>query len=784
MRNSSSWELWRCRRGDIAAVLGLLLLTAVVEWPLLTGGTMVGVDPATFFYPMYSLLGERLRAGDLPVWNPHQFAGAPFAADPQSGWMYLLAMLLFTFLPLSAAAKSFMFLTLFLSGVSTYALARVLRLSVSGALLAAVSYILSGRLYERNVGCFACAGVAAWLPLLILCTEMAMRGQTWISRSLWWAGAGLALSQILAIWPGQGAYYSLLLLGMYVVYRGLVQPPGRADTLPHRTGMAVLHLLGVGVFGFGLAAAGLLPRLEYNALSSLAGGYEGEQQQAVVGGWHLRDWALMLERTTSSLYIGSATLLLALLAPLVARGRHLTPLWSLVAVGSLVLSLEGPTPLHMLAYLLPAFDRLHPHNPGRILALTYLAIPLLAGATWSALPYRGRWTALLSVGPVLGAVWLRAQDVPLALPVLLVALLAALIIATHALLTRRWPIASALMLSIVVLDLIIAATGMIEHRLADPGAQGFRKVSLDEYYEPTPAARFLQERTRAEPVRYFGYDPQTSRWNILHRARFGDPTAAPLLINNRAMMLGLHDIQGYNPIHLVRYDELITAINGHTQEYRESYIYPLGLGSPFLNLLNTRYVVVPSTTLSEWFEVHALKHTHTVAYSDAQVAVLENPNALPRAWLVHSAQEVRPGEALELLGDGSVSPALTAVLEEEAPPLALPTDARQDEARITLYEPDRIRVHTRSAAPGMLVLSEMHFPTWKAYVDGVPARLLRANHVLQAVALPAGTHTVELRAESLTLRAGLAISLGFALLILALGFACVARHRGLGRAIP
>jgi len=43
-------------------------------------------------------------------------------------------------------------------------------------------------------------------------------------------------------------------------------------------------------FGFALAAAGVLPRLEYNALSNLAGGYPAEID--VRGGWSLGDWVL------------------------------------------------------------------------------------------------------------------------------------------------------------------------------------------------------------------------------------------------------------------------------------------------------------------------------------------------------------------------------------------------------------------------------------------------------------------------------------------------------------
>ena len=58
----------------------------------MNGGIVVGKDTVTQYYPWYSYLGERLRSGDIPAWNPYQFSGASLAAEPLSGWTYLPAM--------------------------------------------------------------------------------------------------------------------------------------------------------------------------------------------------------------------------------------------------------------------------------------------------------------------------------------------------------------------------------------------------------------------------------------------------------------------------------------------------------------------------------------------------------------------------------------------------------------------------------------------------------------------------------------------------------------------
>ena len=54
------------------------------------------LDILTFYLPWYEHLGERLRAFDIPGWMPYAMSGSPFAGDPQSGWGYLPAMVIFT----------------------------------------------------------------------------------------------------------------------------------------------------------------------------------------------------------------------------------------------------------------------------------------------------------------------------------------------------------------------------------------------------------------------------------------------------------------------------------------------------------------------------------------------------------------------------------------------------------------------------------------------------------------------------------------------------------------
>ena len=780
------------RRADAYAVCVLFALTVASMWGFLGDEPIVGPDPATQYYPWYAFLGESLRAGDIPAWNPHQFSGAPFAADPLSGWTYLPAMLLFAFLPLAAAAKAYAFLTLFLAGLFAYALARALGMGTAGASLAAVAYEYNGFLYLQNICCLPYAAVLAWLPLAILGVETAIRSRDRMERILWWGISGLGLSQILAAWLGQGSYYALLALGSYVVYRTVLSPPDNIRGLRDRLSGCVLHGGAVLVFGFGLAAAGVLPRLEYNALSNLAGGYsEADVTAGEAGGWAARDWGLLLE--PGFWYAGFTVLALALVAPVVSGRRYSVPFFAGLCLCALILSGPGPTPLHSALYLLPYIERLHPHDPDRIMLIFYLGSSLLAGAALTVLGEKAGRKPLLLLLPVLAALLLAAAKilpppieaapdgtalargwgalssvlyeggVPVPAGLLLALVLAVFLVPAYALLPDRRAVLRGLVLTLLVLvvfaDLLAASRAMIvEH----PYAVGV-KMDLDEYYRPSGAARFLQARGEEEEFRYFGFGPKYVEWGTISTpVLFRDPATLALEPNNRAMPLGLQNVQGYNAVSVAGYGEYMRALNGVEQNYHHADVLDRELDSPLLDLLGARYAIVPADAPPEnqaGLRL-VLQSEHPVVYEDGQSKVLENEDALPRAWIVHSARQVSTRqEALDLLSAEQVDPRETALLEDIPPEMSEPEDPSGDRVSITEYGADSMQLESATGAPGLLVLGEVYYPAWKAYVDGEPAPVYLTDHLLRSVPIPAGEHIVELRYESWTLWAGMAISL-------------------------
>ncbi len=88
------------------------------------------------------------------------------------------------------------------------------------------------------------------------------------------------------------------------------------------------------------------------------------------------------------------------------------------------------------------------------------------------------------------------------------------------------------------------------------------------------------------------------------------------------------------------------------------------------------------------------------------------------------------------------------------------------QATVERYEPERVVIDTQAATPSMLVLTDAWYPGWEARVDGKKVDVLRADHALRAVALPAGSHRVEFEFRPRLLQVGAAISVATATVVL------------------
>lgn len=132
-----------------------------------------------------------------------------------------------------------------------------------------------------------------------------------------------------------------------------------------------------------------------------------------------------------------------------------------------------------------------------------------------------------------------------------------------------------------------------------------------------------------------------------------------------------------------------------------------------------------------------------------QYAVVENGAALPRAGL-YSRWQVLPDDTalLKRLEDPAFDPAAEVLLGQapvlpDGAPMASSTNAVPGKATISQWKPKRIQIQTSASAPSVLLLNDRWDAAWRATVDGREVPVLRANHLMRGVPVPAGDHTVE-----------------------------------------
>lgn len=255
----------RARRVAVGVLLsvGALLLAVLAFWPTFTNGAG-GRLSARYDWRYFETLAEIARRsvlwyGQAPLWNPYSCGGEVDLANPQSltaaptfvltllfgtAWGFKLAMLVYTWLGL----------------FGMYVLARRLRLSLGAAVLAAVSFGLSGYLaMHLSVGHINFASVGLF-PLLIYCYDRALSETEWLLPA-----SGLAAW--VAVYGGTFTPILLAeLLGMWALSATLFPfAESHFATLPlaRRLLRAVLILAALPLFALLIGAVRMLPALEF-----------------------------------------------------------------------------------------------------------------------------------------------------------------------------------------------------------------------------------------------------------------------------------------------------------------------------------------------------------------------------------------------------------------------------------------------------------------------------------------------------------------------------------------
>jgi hypothetical protein len=138
--------------------------------------------------------------------------------------------------------------------------------------------------------------------------------------------------------------------------------------------------------------------------------------------------------------------------------------------------------------------------------------------------------------------------------------------------------------------------------------------------------------------------------------------------------------------------------------------------------------------------------------------------------------EPDPSRALDALFMPGFDFRRRALVDADAPPAGTPGPPAGPWARITRETANVMTIDVACDSESTLVVLDSYNAGWRAEVDGVEARLARADGLFRAVRLAPGVHTVEMRYVPPGLAVGGAISAASAIALAWLAL------RGRGRA--
>lgn len=696
------WTKRILRSKDFLAICFLAFLDLLFfRHFLLTDKMIYGGDIVGLNFPVEQFITDAFKSGQVPLWNPYAAAGYPFL--PFSPTFYPLNII-FRILPTYLAFNYTYVLHFLVAGISMYFLLKYFKVSRFGSLAAAVVFMFNGFFTARIfAGHYMLVAALAWFPLVFLFLEKA-----WATRRIVYAVlSGLVLAQVALLGHPQPLVYLFYGLIFYGMIRGF-----RGDQGGYKQTGKILFF--VFLFGLALAAVTLLPSLEA-VLLSLRGGainyaaatsYSLSPKQLITfllpdfwgsyAGSNYRGGAIYHEIAA---YLGLIPLALAASAVWKKRGSEIVLAFAALAALAVFLAFGRHNPLYkILYYLVPGFSPLR--VPARILMIYVFAVPVLAG---------------------FGADVFKS------------------FVETHRNESLRG-FAKSLLLIFVVADLFFYGSKFLVP--ADPST----------YFDRNELIQFFQE----DDEKYF-------RTYLLPNT----------MLFNRGNIYKFFDNQSDASLTLGVYSDLVEmfkARDPNLNQAGERAVIRIN-NSQLLTLLNTKYVVSEGG-IGDSEESYEVAQPKINLFSDwdqreptkkfKEVHVYERHKYLPRAFMVYQSQILRDKNKIKsVLTSEEFDPFSRVILETEKSEALTgrePRSGAEPRVEITSYDINNINLEVNNPADGFLVLSEIYYPGWKAFVDDRETKVLKADYALRAIQLPKGKHTVRFTFDPLSFKIGALLS--------------------------
>jgi len=708
----------------------LLALFIFAAFPQVLFGlqTFVVRDYGFFAYPLAHFQQECFRRGELPFWNPYNNCGVPFLAQWNTMPLYPPALIYLLF-PLTWSLSFFCLGHLWWAGFGMFFLARRWTGDSFAAAFAGVAFSFNGLtlnllMWPSHIATFS------WMPWVVLGVELAWREGM---QNIFLAAFAGAL-QMLAGGPEIILLTWMLLLALWL--QQFVRGESSRISLAWRFPLVVVLVLG-------LTAAQLLPFLDLAAHSQRGAGY-ADLRWSIPG----RGWANFLVPTafgrtltegvffqnnqywTSSYYTGIATLWLAFLAMWTVRERRVRLLGAVAAV-AFIFAFGDNTPVY------PALRKI---------------LPLL-----SLMTYPVKYVILLAFLAPLLAAFVLARGLPRPKPILfsgsiLLALLAGILFWAW-----RFPLpgdeTALAEWNGLVRVLFLLATGGLLLALTREKRTGTHRLALLALIFIAWLDLFTQGPTQNPTVSPGVYEPDLARARLEMKPQ-PEPGESRAMISPMAesefLNFALRDPAKNFLAKRLGYCANCNLLDGVPKVDGFFSLAPREND----DILSLFY----STTNADFPRLEDFLGVSQITATDQVFHWQPRPTFLPLVTAGQNPVFLGEADTLRALTRPDFDPRATVYLPPSAKSFVTVTNGPEARILASSFRTQSVDLDAESPRPALVVISQTYYHSWRAWVDGQPIPLLRANHAFQAVQIPAGRHQIHLAYADRAFEIGAAIS--------------------------
>ncbi len=751
--------------GPLFLVAAVFLAASPVFWlhtEVRHGEVAAGYENADLYERVYPTLHygfERLRSGSMPLWNPRQFCGTPFQANPESA-LFQPLNLGFLVLPTQQAMALHAFLCLSLMGLFTALFTRSLGAGYVPSFVGGVCFAYCGA-SAAAASYPELASALAWMPLLFLgLHEYACKPGP--RRAVL---PGLAAGMVLLCGSAAMALTVLCAATAYGVYTVFLGRPKSATHLGRRfEGLLLMVLIALGISAVQwaptLAWAFTLDKPVHALLAHRVPGELPHSLRELV--------AHALSPKPGTLprvgYIGVLALPAIPAALFAGKARREALFFLALAVACLYWFADAagrpalPFPHGLLVY------------PGVFGVSVLVALGL--GRIYVPRPgvsARRVWLPALAVAAgVAGLFYLSTEEPRGRLVAFALLLLPAVIV------RRAWmSVVSGVMLGLLLFtDLTTASINAYTHPFLD---------AHECYNRYASTVRSASE--------------QALDGRVLCSSAPLDYALTP---NLGLLVPGLDLTGGSGPLtkeQVAWWRRLGHAAEPGQTDSPVAQLDPAATAPALINFMAVQAIVAAPRSPMYAGSWQTPGPTLREMVSEDAAKLFINDAALPRAFWTPAWDAV---EGVAAAADALAAPGFDgtlvclvdrdsdgyAALAETVPGPAkegdLPENAPIVDCAVEDVSPERVVVRVTPPAPGVIVLSDTLTPGWTAELDGTPAPLLRVNGLFRGVATPAGPHAIAFEYRPPSYRLGLAASLFTGALLVLSGLAALFRSPGRG----